>query len=142
MGSSRVLGTHVSMSCSRSASLLDWLFIPALTIAEEEQAFAQFTPMYGVGHLARAPLVGGATAAAIVSVLSRRLLFGVGAMMMFRRDTSRVRCALRVTAKSRSIAAIAYAVRRGCSQVLARIDTVSAVHAINSVWAGLLFYPG
>jgi ABC-2 type transport system permease protein len=46
--------------------------------------------MYGVGIVARAPLVGGATAWAVGSIIVWTLLFGFGAMMMFKRDTTRV----------------------------------------------------
>ncbi|MBC7672993.1 MAG: ABC transporter permease, partial [Polaromonas sp.] len=44
----------------------------------------------GVGQLARAPLMGGATAWAVGSVVVWTLVFGLGAMMLFRRDTGRV----------------------------------------------------
>ncbi|HEV7990620.1 MAG TPA: ABC transporter permease [Gemmatimonadaceae bacterium] len=66
------------------------LFIPLSQLPQGMQTFAKFTPMYGVGLLARAPLVGGATAWAAGSVIVWTLLFGVGAMALYRRDTSRV----------------------------------------------------
>lgn len=71
-------------------AMLGGLFIPLSQLPRGMQTFARFTPMYGVGQLARAPLVGGATVAAVVSVVVWTLLFGTGAMLMFRRDTARV----------------------------------------------------
>jgi ABC-2 type transport system permease protein len=66
------------------------LFIPLSQLPKALQTFALFTPVYGVGQLARAPLVGGGTAWAAGSVIFWTLLFSVGAMMLFRRDTTRV----------------------------------------------------
>ncbi|MEO8561332.1 MAG: ABC transporter permease [bacterium] len=66
------------------------LFVPLSQLPQGLQTFARFTPMYGVGLLARAPLVGGATAWAAGSVVVWTMLFGVGAMALFRRDTARV----------------------------------------------------
>jgi ABC-2 type transport system permease protein len=66
------------------------LFIPLSQLPKALQTFARFTPVYGVGQLARAPLVGGGTAWAIGSVILWTVLFSIGAMMLFRRDTSRV----------------------------------------------------
>ena len=66
------------------------LFIPLKALPQGLQTFAMYTPMYGVGQLARAPLVGGATVWAAGSIVAWTLLFGFGAMMLFRRDTARV----------------------------------------------------
>jgi ABC-2 type transport system ATP-binding protein len=66
------------------------LFIPMSQLPKSLQEFALFTPMYGVGQLARAPLVGGATIGAVASVVGWTLVFAAGAMVMFRRDTARV----------------------------------------------------
>jgi ABC-2 type transport system permease protein len=66
------------------------LFIPLSQLPPTLQTVAKFTPMYGVGLLARAPLVGGATAWAAGSVIAWTLVFGVGAMVLFKRDTGRV----------------------------------------------------
>ncbi|MDB4915032.1 MAG: putative transporter permease protein [Gemmatimonadetes bacterium] len=66
------------------------VFIPLSQLPKGLQAFAKFTPMYGVGLLARAPLVGGATMWAVGSVVLWTLLFGIGAMILFKRDTARV----------------------------------------------------
>jgi len=65
------------------------LFIPLSQLPHGLQTFAMYTPMYGVGLLARAPLVGGATSWAVASVVGWTLLFGAGAMALFRRDTAR-----------------------------------------------------
>ena len=66
------------------------IFIPLWQLPSGMQTVARFTPMYGVGLLARAPLVGGATFAALASVVGWTLAFGIGAAVMFRRDTTRV----------------------------------------------------
>jgi ABC-2 type transport system permease protein len=71
-------------------AMLGGLFIPLSQLPKGMQTFAQFTPMYGVGQLSRAPLVGGATVTAVVSVVAWTVVFGLGAMLMFRRDTARV----------------------------------------------------
>ena len=71
-------------------AMLGGLFIPLSQLPRKFQTFAEFTPMFGVGQLARAPLVGGATAWAVGSVVVWTLVFGLGAMMLFRRDTGRV----------------------------------------------------
>lgn len=65
------------------------LFIPLSQLPHGLQTFARYTPMYGVGQLARAPLVGGATGWALGSVIIWSVLFGAGAMALFRRDTAR-----------------------------------------------------
>jgi ABC-2 type transport system permease protein len=54
------------------------------------QTVAKFTPVYGVGQLARAPLTGDLTVGAVISVIVWTALFGLGATLLFRRDTARV----------------------------------------------------
>ncbi len=71
-------------------ALFGGLFVPLSQLPKTMQTIARFTPMYGVGTLARAPLVGGATPWAVGSVVIWTLVFGAGAMMLFRRDTARV----------------------------------------------------
>lgn len=71
-------------------ALFGGLFVPLSQLPKTMQTIARFTPMYGVGTLARAPLVGGATPWAVGSVVIWTLVFGTGAMMLFRRDTARV----------------------------------------------------
>ncbi|HEY4217387.1 MAG TPA: ABC transporter permease [Gemmatimonadaceae bacterium] len=66
------------------------LFIPLAALPPALQTAALFTPVYGVGQIARAPLVGGFTAIAVVNVIGWTLAFGIGAMALFRRDTARV----------------------------------------------------
>ena len=66
------------------------LFIPLSQLPKGMQTFGRYTPMYGVGLLARAPLVGGATLWAAGSVVLWTLVFWAGAMILFRRDTARV----------------------------------------------------
>ena len=66
------------------------LFVPLDNLPQGMQTFARYTPMYGVGTLARAPLVGGATPWAVGSVVVWAILFSIGAMIVFRRDTQRV----------------------------------------------------
>lgn len=66
------------------------LFVPLNNLPQGMQNFARYTPMYGVGILARAPLVGGASAWAAGSVIVWAIIFAIGAMIVFRRDTQRV----------------------------------------------------
>ncbi|MEO7998865.1 MAG: ABC transporter permease [Gemmatimonadaceae bacterium] len=66
------------------------LFVPLNNLPQSMQDFARYTPMYGVGTLARAPLIGGATPWAVGSVVVWAIIFAVGAMIVFKRDTQRV----------------------------------------------------
>jgi ABC-2 type transport system permease protein len=66
------------------------LFIPLSALSPTLRTIAQFSPVWGVGVIARAPLVGGFSARAIASVVLWTLAFGAGAMTLFRRDTGRV----------------------------------------------------
>jgi ABC-2 type transport system permease protein len=66
------------------------LFMPLSMLPPTMQTIAHFSPVYGVGQLARAPLVGGATMTAVFNVIAWTVLFGMGAMARFRRDTARV----------------------------------------------------
>jgi ABC-2 type transport system permease protein len=66
------------------------LFIPLSFLPPLMQTVAKFTPVYGVGQLARAPLDGGFTPVAVFNVMAWSCLFGIGAMLLFRRDTARV----------------------------------------------------
>jgi ABC-2 type transport system permease protein len=55
------------------------------------QDLAKWTPVYGLGEIARLPLLGGTVEwAAIVNVVAWLILFSAGAALMFRRDTKRV----------------------------------------------------
>jgi ABC-2 type transport system permease protein len=66
------------------------LFVPLQNLPPVMRTIAQFSPAYGVGVISRAPLVGGLSTAAIASVLGWTAVFGIGAMLLFRRDTARV----------------------------------------------------
>lgn len=66
------------------------IFVPLQFMPKTIQTMARFTPMYGVGQLARAPVTGEITAWALVALICWTLLFGAGAAALFRRDTSRV----------------------------------------------------
>jgi ABC-2 type transport system permease protein len=67
------------------------LFVPLSVLGHTFQEIAKFTPAYGVGVLARAPLTGDpVNAAAIANVVVWTVVFAAGAMWRFRRDTARV----------------------------------------------------
>ena len=67
------------------------LFVPLSVLGSSFQEIAKFTPAYGVGVLARAPLTGDpVSAAAVVNVVVWTLVFAGGAVWRFRSDTARV----------------------------------------------------
>ncbi|QJR37782.1 ABC transporter permease [Gemmatimonas groenlandica] len=66
------------------------IFIPLKQLPQTLQTIARYTPMFGVGQIARAPLSGELTAWAVGSVLLWAIVFGTGAMLLFKRDTTRV----------------------------------------------------
>lgn len=66
------------------------LFIPLSALPPTMQTIAKFTPVYGVGVLARAPLIGGDIGTAVLGVVVWTSLFALGTMALFRRDTARV----------------------------------------------------
>jgi ABC-2 type transport system permease protein len=67
------------------------LFVPLEVLPEVMQQIAKFTPVYGVGEIARSPLTGtGFNAAAVANVVLWTAVFGFGAARLFRRDTQRV----------------------------------------------------
>ncbi|MFB9234670.1 ABC transporter permease [Plantactinospora siamensis] len=67
------------------------LFVPLEVLPHVIQTIAKFTPVYGVGSIARSPLTGsGFTATAVANVLAWTAVFGFGAARLFRRDTARV----------------------------------------------------
>ncbi|MCI4062046.1 ABC transporter permease [Micromonospora sp. R77] len=72
-------------------AMLGGLFIPLEMLPHVMQQIAKFTPVYGVGQLARAPLTGdGVDWAAVGNVAAWTACFGLGAARLFRRDTTRV----------------------------------------------------
>lgn len=68
------------------------LFVPLSSLPKGMQDFARYTPMFGVGTLARMPLIQNYEEMvwSIGSVVFWTIVFGIGAMVMFRRDTARV----------------------------------------------------
>ncbi|MFC7533106.1 ABC transporter permease [Actinoplanes sp. GCM10030250] len=67
------------------------LFVPVDQLGSTFATIAKFTPVYGVGEIARYPLVQDGTLwIAVVNVVAWTALFGAGAMWRFRRDTARV----------------------------------------------------
>ncbi|WP_406105324.1 ABC transporter permease [Micromonospora globbae] len=67
------------------------LFVPLEVLPDVLQHVARFTPVYGVGELARAPLTGdGVSTGAIANLAVWTVVFAVGAARLFRRDTARV----------------------------------------------------
>ncbi len=72
-------------------ALFGGLFTPLNNFPEVVQNIAKFTPVYGLGELARAPLTGQVfDAAALLNIVAWIIIFGVGAALAFRRDTKRV----------------------------------------------------
>ncbi|MBU2665539.1 ABC transporter permease [Actinoplanes bogorensis] len=67
------------------------LFVPLDTLGHTFATIAKFTPVYGVGEIARFPLThDGNLWAAVLNVVVWTALFAAGAMWRFRRDTARV----------------------------------------------------
>lgn len=72
-------------------AMLGGLFVPLEMLPDVFREIARFTPVYGVGQLARAPLTGdGFDLGALVNVAAWTAVFGLGAARLFRRDTARV----------------------------------------------------
>ena len=66
------------------------ILIPIQVFSPTMQTVASYTPMFGVAQLAHAPLTHEFSSWALASVIFWTLLFGTGAMVLFRRDTQRV----------------------------------------------------
>ncbi|MEU4163378.1 ABC transporter permease [Actinoplanes sp. NPDC026670] len=67
------------------------LFVPADQLGSTFATIAKFTPVYGVGELARYPLThSGDVWQAVLNVAIWTAVFSAGAMWRFRRDTARV----------------------------------------------------
>src|SRR3954471_25050743 len=72
-------------------SLAGGLFVPLDALGHTFATIAKFTPVYGVGELARYPLTHDGTLwLAAVNVVAWTAIFAAGAMWRFRRDTARV----------------------------------------------------
>ncbi len=66
------------------------LFMP-LQDGSTIELLAKFTPMYGLAELARSPLTGDAVQLTwVLNILAWLVVFSLGAMWRFRRDTARV----------------------------------------------------
>lgn len=71
-------------------AFLGGLFVPLDELGETFRSVAEFTPAYGVGVLARMPLTdSGSLLPALANVAAWTLIFGLGAVLRFRRDTAR-----------------------------------------------------
>jgi ABC-2 type transport system permease protein len=67
------------------------LFVPLDLLGHTFATIAKFTPVYGVGEIARYPLThDGNLWLAAVNVVAWTAIFAAGAMWRFRRDTARV----------------------------------------------------
>jgi ABC-2 type transport system permease protein len=67
------------------------LFVPVDNLGHTFATIAKFTPVYGVGEIARYPLAHeGDLALAVLNVLAWTAIFTAGAIWRFRRDTARV----------------------------------------------------
>jgi ABC-2 type transport system permease protein len=67
------------------------LFVPVDQLGDTFATIAKFTPVFGVGEIARYPLTGdGNLWLAALNVAVWTALFSAGAMWRFRRDTARV----------------------------------------------------
>jgi ABC-2 type transport system permease protein len=72
-------------------ALFGGLFTPLNQFPDVIQTIAKFTPVYGLGEIARAPLTGaGFDAWAVVNIVAWLVIFSAGAALAFRRDTKRV----------------------------------------------------
>jgi ABC-2 type transport system permease protein len=72
-------------------SLAGGLFVPVDAMGPVLGTFAKFTPVYGVGEIARYPLTHqGDLALGVLNLLAWATVFCVGAVWRFRRDTARV----------------------------------------------------
>ncbi|WP_249713973.1 ABC transporter permease [Rhizomonospora bruguierae] len=72
-------------------ALFGGLFVPLEVLPHVMQQIAKFTPVYGVGQIARSWLIGeSVSGAAVANVVLWTAGFGFGAARLFRRDTARV----------------------------------------------------
>lgn len=71
-------------------SLIGGLFVPLAVWPHALQTIARFTPAYGAGEIARAPLGGGYDQWAVVNILVWLAVFIAGSAWALRKDTTRV----------------------------------------------------
>ncbi|MFD0574087.1 ABC transporter permease [Kitasatospora gansuensis] len=70
-------------------ALCGGLFVPLPFLPEPVRSFAEFTPGYGVGQLARHPLTGGPVGGALANLTIWATVFLAGAAWLYRRDPAR-----------------------------------------------------
>jgi ABC-2 type transport system permease protein len=67
------------------------LFVPVNQLGSVFATVAKFTPVYGVGEIARYPLThNGSLGVAVLNVVAWTAVFAAGAVWRFHRDTARV----------------------------------------------------
>lgn len=72
-------------------SFLGGLFTPLSQLPGPLRAMAPYTPTYAIGEIARSPIThSGFTPAHVAMLVGWTALFGLGAAVLFRRDTARV----------------------------------------------------
>jgi ABC-2 type transport system permease protein len=72
-------------------ALFGGLFTPLDSFPSPIPEIAKWTPVYGLGEIARAPLTGDAFDwFAVINIVAWLVIFSAGAALMFRRDTKRV----------------------------------------------------
>lgn len=72
-------------------ALFGGLFTPLNQFPQVIQDIARWTPVYGLGEIARAPLTGASfDGLAVVNIVAWLAIFSLGAALAFRRDTKRV----------------------------------------------------
>jgi ABC-2 type transport system permease protein len=73
------------------AAFFGGILVPLTVLGATFENIAQYTPAWGIGQIAHAPLVGGGYGAgAIANLLGWTAAFVTGAALLFRRDTQRV----------------------------------------------------
>jgi ABC-2 type transport system permease protein len=71
-------------------SFIGGLFYPLSMMPQILQDVAAWTPVYGIGELARAPLTGdGFDMLALLNAILWLVIFTAGTVLLFRRDTKR-----------------------------------------------------
>ncbi|KQO99643.1 ABC transporter permease [Leifsonia sp. Leaf264] len=72
-------------------SFVGGLFYPLSMMPPVVQSIAAWTPVYGIGEIARAPLTGaGFEPLALLNAIAWLVIFALGTIVLFRRDTKRV----------------------------------------------------
>lgn len=71
-------------------AFLGGLFVPLEFLGDGFRAVAVYTPVYGLGELARHPLTGNGLLGPALNIVAWTVVFALGAAVLFRRDTRRV----------------------------------------------------